>query len=183
MESTLPEWLVLALPWFALALLAGVAATAIGVWALVRRAQVLDRVAARLAALEDLRATLATAARAVEEVDVRRLEHLLVEVRDAQRRLADTVLAVVERRSTPEPDPEAAAPTAYPLGERVTNRLLALGYRRIQVVDEREALENLRDGEVRVEAHRDGVLCKGRVLVRGGQITDVDVRTAHSLFP
>ncbi len=183
METTLPEWFVLALPWFALTALAGLAAIAIGVWVLVRRSQALDRAIARLDALEDLRATLTIATRAVEEIDVRRLEHLLVEVRDADRRLGDAVLDTVERRSAPESQDVELRPASYPLGERVVNRMLALGYRRIQVVDERDGLEKLADGEVRVEAHRDGVLCKGRVLVRAGQITDVDVRTAHSLFP
>ena len=34
-----------------------------------------------------------------------------------------------------------------------------------------------------VEAHRNGVLCKGRVRLRGGTLVDVEMKPAYSTFP
>ena len=38
-------------------------------------------------------------------------------------------------------------------------------------------------GEVLVEARRNGVACKGRVLVRGGVVTDVELKPVYTAFP
>jgi hypothetical protein len=96
--------------------------------------------------------------------------------------LVEQLLRAVEavsslRASTPV---EPATP-----GERVVNRLLALGYERVQIATDRELLAQAfrSEGEVLVEAYRQGVLHKGRVVVRGGRITDVDVLPAYSIFP
>jgi hypothetical protein len=76
-----------------------------------------------------------------------------------------------------------AAPQA--LNERVLNRLLALGYERIEIVTPNEALEEFAQGsgDVLVEARRDGVLCKGRVRVRSGRIESVQLQPAFPVFP
>ena len=36
---------------------------------------------------------------------------------------------------------------------------------------------------IAVEAVRDGVLCKGRVLLRAGALSDVEIKPAYTVFP
>jgi len=127
------------------------------------------------------------------EVDGRRLEHVLVEVRDGIKRLDQTVMTFLEQQASlaERPSPDANTPpntgrNRQPaLAERVVNRLLALGYEGVQLVPDREELERAfeEDGDVLVEVRRDGALYKGRVEISGGVIQDVVVRPFYSLFP
>lgn len=133
-----------------------------------------------------------------EALDLRRIEHVLVDVRDGQQRVEDALLRTVEMAArtavapmAPDASPEAAAAdgarqSVDALIERVTNRLLALGYERVQVVTEREALAALPlegRGEILVEARRGGVAHKGRVLLNSGRIADIDMRPPYAMFP
>ncbi len=184
----LPAWIVASLPWLLAVLLLAVLATAAGTWVLVARTRVLEQLGSRLEALEDLRNSLARLAGDREDLDLRRVEHVLLEMRDGQRRLEDTLLEKVQSPRSPEA-PEAAAGRPAGLAERVTNRLLALGYERVRLVTRLDDLEGLGasadggSGEVLFEARRDGVLCKGRVLLRRGALTDVEMQPAYKLFP
>lgn len=177
----LPDWMVAAFPWLAAAILLALVAIGAGVWRLVARAARLEELAGRLDALEEARDVLARVAAGGQDVELRRIEHLLAEVRDGLKRLEDALLRVAER---PAAEPLLAGSTPG-LVERVTNRLLALGYERVVVLNPRDELERMEggDGEVLVEARRAGAQCKGRVLVRSGALADVDVRTAHAIFP
>ena len=81
---------------------------------------------------------------------------------------------------------EAHVPVAAPaLGERIVNRLMALGYERIELVTPHAELEAIAGGggEVLVEARREGVPCKGRVRVRAGRIEAVQLQPAFGVFP
>jgi len=117
------------------------------------------------------------------------VEHLLIDLRDAQQRLEDALLRSLEAVRGPALAGEGAGPGSASggegLGERVVNRLLALGYERAQIVTPSEKLLELAadDGEVLVEARQGGVLHKGRIVVRGGRLTDVDVHPSYSIFP
>jgi hypothetical protein len=107
----------------------------------------------------------------------------LSELRDSQKRLNERLLFLAEERGRPG---EVAAETTQPvpLGERITNRLLAMGFEGIQLLGGPEALEDCAaEADVVVEARRGGAFCKGRVRVRDGVIAQVDLRTAHSMFP
>ena len=79
----------------------------------------------------------------------------------------------------------AIVPSGETVAERVTNRLLALGFEQIQIVTRSEKLAELQrnDGEVLVEAKREGVLHKGRVDLRAGRLADVEMNPAYSIFP
>ena len=78
-------------------------------------------------------------------------------------------------------DPEL---TNRVLAERVTDRLLALGYDRIEFITAPEELElDGGEGEVRIEARRGGAPHKGRVTVRDGKIVDVQLRSSYEIFP
>jgi hypothetical protein len=179
--AALEAWLVASLPWLGAALLLAVSAGVVGVFLIVRRFHDLERLASRLDALEDLKVSLGRLADAHGDLEVRRIEHLLIEIRDGQRRVEDRLLRAVEAARTPG----SAHPTPGGLSDRVIDRLLALGYERVQLitpVDELPA-DDAGEGEVRVEAHRNGVLCKGRVRVRDGALVDVELKPAYTAFP
>ncbi|WP_145065324.1 hypothetical protein [Engelhardtia mirabilis] len=123
-----------------------------------------------------------------ESLDLRRIEHVLVDVRDGQQRVEDVLLRTVELATRPQRDevPTTAGIDADALVERITNRVLALGYDRVQVVsgrDEIAALPADGRGEILVEARRAGVAHKGRVLIKGGRIADIDMQPPYAMFP
>ena len=123
-----------------------------------------------------------------ESLDLRRIEHVLVDVRDGQQRVEDVLLRTVELATRPAREAETPTTSIDPdaLVERITNRLLALGYDRVQVVTSRAELEVLPlegRGEVLVEARRGGVAHKGRVLLNGGRIADIDMQPPYAMFP
>jgi hypothetical protein len=183
------SWTAEAPVWIALAALVALVAAAAGVWTLVVHLREVREEGKRLETLADLDQKLGRLVADREDLDLRRLEHVLIDLRDGQKRLEDVLLRVLERE---RPGGEAALgqdlvvpPSGEVVGERVVNRLLAMGYRHVQVVTRAEKLAELgrKDGEVLVEARRDGVLYKGRVVLRGGRLADVDMNPAYSIFP
>jgi hypothetical protein len=101
------------------------------------------------------------------------------------------MLAVLESGRGGTRTPGALEPvgvgSASALADRIVTRLLALGYERVQLVTPfakiAELLEGAGDGEVTVEARRDGAACKGKLLVKRGAIADVQLQSAYSTFP
>src|SRR5262245_44600065 len=179
----LPSWWAEAVLWLGLALLFAGCAAALAGWAVVRR---LERLRGELRALESLPEVQRTLTRHLSErddLDLRRIEHLLIDLRDGSKRVEELLLRAEERRAQPESTLVPLAPPA--LGERVVNRLLALGYERIELVTPHAELEamNHQGGDVLVEARRDGALCKGRVRIRAGRIEAVQLQPAFPIFP
>ncbi|TAJ17867.1 MAG: hypothetical protein EPO68_08785 [Planctomycetota bacterium] len=172
-------WLAPALLWLVGALLV---LGAVCAWLLWRQHELLAQLGGRLAALDHL-AEIERATRVLADargdLDLRRVEHVLVDIRDAQRRVEDALLRSVERTSGD------AAPAAPNLADAITNRLLALGYDRVQLAGTDEELGRLAltDGDVLVEARKSGVAHKGRVLVRGGRIHAVEIQPPFAVFP
>ena len=156
-----------------------------GVWVLVERLKALREEARSLATLASLEKQVARLIEARDALDLRRIEHLLVDLRDAQLR-TEQVLQRAEESRARGSDGAALVPVAPPsIAERVVNRLLALGFERVEVVSRSETLAALseRDGEVWIEARRDGLLHKGRVRIAGGQIGAVELQPATAIFP
>lgn len=138
-----------------------------------------------LARLEAIEGLLRQVAGRGEELDLRRLEHVLIDLRDGQRRLEERLVRLLEAPAAEGPAP-AGAPRPTSLSERVATRLLSMGYERIEVLtplEDLEALEFADEGEVIVEARRGGALHKGRVLVKDGAICDVRLRSSYEIFP
>jgi hypothetical protein len=170
---------------------AAAVAAAAAAWTLVARHRELAARARALEHLEGLARDVSALAADRGDLDLRRIEHVLIELRDAQKRLEDVLLRHAEatRAAVLAGDPSTALVPAASggemVGERAINRLLAMGYERIQIVTRAEKLAELaaRDGEVLVEARKEGVLHKGRVLVRSGRIANVELHPAYSIFP
>ncbi len=190
LQTEIPAWLVAAVPWFAGVLVLLGFATALAAWMLVAHARGLERLGRRLDALEELKTLLKKLVAERDDIDLRRLEHVVVDIRDAQKRTEDVLLRALEK-ATHEAESQRngaaanAAEAGPSLGERAVNRLLALGYERVQIVSPVDDLGRLGedDGEVLLEAHRHGVLHKGRVLVRRGVLADVELSPSYSIFP
>lgn len=181
------DWFVATIPWLlGLCAIAG-GATAAGVWLLQARLRELARLGERLSSLEQIQATLARVAREREDLDLRRIEHVLIEIRDGQRRLEDSLLRASQVAYHGEAGATAPASDVAGLSERIVQRLIAHGFEHVQVVPTLEELAKLFESggahEVLVEARRGGVQCKGRVLVRDGVVVEVEVKPAYSMFP
>ena len=180
-------WMLEAGFWLVLASFLAATAAAVGVWVLVARLRAVAAAGGRLATLSEIDQKLGRLVAARDDLDLRRLEHLLVDVRDTQKRLEDAFLRTAEAgRTATATTSELAAPAGpESIGERIVNRLLALGYEQVQIVTRAEKLAELlgRDGEVLVEARQGGVLHKGRVVLRGGRLADVELHPAYSIFP
>ena len=187
-ETVLPAWAASTLPWLALALVIAAAAGAVGTWMLLARVRELERLGGKLDALERLESGLAKLALERGDLDLRRIEHALLEIRDLQKRLEDALLRTMQAARAPAGAAPSAGEGAASLSERVVTRLLALGYERVQLVTPQAEIEELcasaaPSGDVLVEARRNGVLCKGRVSVRGGVLAEVEMQPAYAVFP
>ena len=184
--SAAPEWLDASVPWLLGALVLAATIGAIGVWTLVARVRELQQVARRFDALEAIQAQVSKLVSDRGDLDLRRVEHVLLELRDAARRLEDSLLRATQTSRSSALAISGA--NAASLSDRVIDRLLAHGYVHVQIVTTLAELERIFDadgqvGEVLVEARHNGVLCKGRVLVRNGAVTEVELKPAYSMFP
>lgn len=174
----------------ALALMGGVLTCLV---LLIGRARTLEDRLERLDSLDEIPQGLRALIESTKELDLRRLEHLLLDLRNEHKRLREQLMQVVESpragaveaASNATSGTERPAPVSAPLSERVVNRLLALGFERIHLITTTQELEELSagDGDVLIEARRDGAICKGRVKINGGTISEVDVRSSHDMFP
>jgi hypothetical protein len=160
-----------------------------GVWLALARLKRMEAKAAHLERLERIEGLVEQLKGERGELDLRRLEHVLIDIRDGQKRVEDRMLAVLERpggatRSAGALE-AASAGTAAALADRIVTRLLALGYERVHLVTPAEEIGAMIAGEgaVTVEARREGAACKGRVVVRRGAIVDVQLQSAYTAFP
>ena len=183
----LPAWVAQSIPWLLAALLIACALGATGIWLLVTRMKELTAMARRFDVLDSVDAQLRKLADDRGDLDLRRIEHVLLELRDASRRLEDSLLRATQSGRSGASGP-SAAPDAASLSDHVINRLLAHGYEQVQLVTTLDQLGLIFEaeggvGEALVEARRNGVLCKGRVLVRNGAVTEIEMKPAYTAFP
>lgn len=176
------------IPWLLAACWIALLACAIAAWVLLSRLRELEQRLEPLAQLTELRERLAQLMAERAELDLRRVEHVLVDIRDGNRRVEDALLRTIEsgaRQAAGASPGSPAGQTTKDWGERVHNRLLALGYERVELVTAPAELERIGegDGEIAIEARRNGVLYKGRVVVRDGRIATVEVQPPFALFP
>lgn len=173
--------------WIGIGLGALASAALVLLYLLLARMRELELRAAPLEQLTKIEAHLIDIVQQPQDLDLRRLEHVLIDIRDGQRRVEARMLAVLEslqatRAGEASDAPPATAPSAV---DRITSRLLALGFERIEFLTAAEELPDLfeSDGDVLVEARRSGVPYKGRVALRDGGIGDVQLRPSYQIFP
>jgi len=172
-------------PWAELAT-ALLAAVGVGLlYFLHRRGERLEKRLEELEGLGRLESSLSSLKEGMDSVDLERLEHLVEDLRDTNRRIGRQLLELTERSISEEAPPATDRPVGAMLGERITNRLIVLGCERIELLVGAGDLERIaaEGGEVSFEARRDGALAKGRVEVAEGRLVDVDISTSHQMFP
>ncbi len=140
--------------------------------------------------IRTLNQRLESLASALERVDLSRVEEMLGQLHDdlrAVQRATHAVEEAVAQAGAPAPRVEAAveAGPASPAQRAVAvteARLLQLGYGGLRILTD---LEGAGDGdlELQVECERNGMPCKGRVVVRNGAVRDVQIQTVHQAFP
>ncbi len=168
--------------WLVLALLG---ACAVALWVVVARLGEIERRLAGLARNEETSGAATASNSAREGLDLRRIEQVLTEIRDGSKRLEDALLRSLSAGRPASAALENPGVQAVDLAERVTNRMLALGYERIVVITPREQFEHIfqSGGDVLVEARRDAVPCKGKATFRGGALVDIEMQSAYATFP
>lgn len=172
-------------PWPELVVAAAALAGVALLYLLYRRAVRMDERLKDLEGLARLEESLAVLKEGASGVDLERVEHLLEDLRDTNRRIGRQLIDLTEQSVT-EPDPhEPNRPVGPLLGERITNRLIVLGCERIELLVGAGDLERIAadGGEVGFEARRDGAMAKGRVEVSDGRLVNVDISTSHQMFP
>ncbi len=171
----------------AAALLGASALAAWCAWQILARLRAFEKHFERLQDLAVLRERVERLAAAQPELDLRRLEHVLLDLRDTHKRTEERMLALIEstRAGAASGLPVPAGAGTALLAERIVTRLLSLGYERVQLVTPLAELEPLLGGEgvAVIEARRDGVSCKGRVKLKAGAIQDVQMQAAYGAFP
>jgi len=183
------SWQAASLPWLLIATLLTLAVVAVCSVLVLRKLDELYNRFDRLDQLEDIRAGVQQVADEHGNLDLRRVEHALLDIRDGQRRMEDRLIQTVEalRARAPEPVEATQEGSARMIADRVFGRLISLGYEQINLVTPIEELEELAEasqtGEILVEARRNGAQCKGRVNIQDGVILDVELRSIYSAFP
>lgn len=177
------------LVWIASLTALAAAAAAVAAWLLVARAKHVEDRLKRLERLDEISAELKKLSVPGQDLDVRRLEHVLIDIRDGQKRVEERMLALLESRSrenSAEGGVRALSPeSSSALQDRLVTRLLALGYERIVLVTPHADIARIatEGGAIVIEARRDGAACKGRAIVEGGRIQDIQIQSAYSTFP
>ncbi len=178
----------------------GILVAAVGVllalFNLIGRLRQVDERLARLNSLKAIEGDLRSMVEGQGKLDLRRLEHVLIDIRDGQRRVEERTLAVLEAGTQQREAPTSAATEGRPpspgtkqggpaLADRIVTRLLALGYERVELITPAEELSRLgtHDGDALVEARRHGAMHKGKVAICDGVIADIQLRAAYELFP
>ena len=199
-EATLPNWFLFGVPLIGLGLLLVLAVGVVGVWQTLHHVRRVQELCGRLNALESVQASVKSLASEGRDLDLRRIEHVLLEIRAGQKRLDESLLAILE--STRSRDVEIVSQPSGPasLSDRLINRLVALGYERIQILTPAAEIAALArtgpadsdrtgpsevpvEGAIVVEARRYGALCKGRVQVRDGMLGEVELQPSYGSFP
>ena len=168
--------------WLVLALLG---ACAVALWVMVARLGEIERRLAGQARNDESKGAATASNSARESLDLQRIEQVLTEIRDGSKRLEDALLRSLSAGRPVSSALEGSAGQAVDLSERITNRMLALGYERIVVITPREQFEHIfqSGGDVLVEARRDAVPCKGKAIFRGGALVDIAMQSAYATFP
>ena len=126
----LPAWLPETVLWLLVGTFVALLLIGAGVWVLVERLKALREEARSLATLAALEKQVARLIEARDALDLRRIEHLLVDLRDAQQRIEQVLQRTEEGRARGSDGATLLPAAPLSLAERVVNRLLALGFER-----------------------------------------------------
>jgi len=148
----------------------------------------------RLRSVEDqVRVIAESAAKGgVERVSAQleRLHEDLEDLREATTKVRQAVVQIPrlpagsrDKGAATSRDAVQAEPPATRIVALIETRLLQLGYRHIRLIGNLADAQMADEIEVQVEAERNGMPFKGRVLMRNGSVHDVNVQSVAQSFP
>lgn len=146
----------------------------------------------RLRSLDDRVKQMAesTAKVSMERVSVQleRLHEDLEDLREATTEVKQAVVqiptpAAREKGGAAERGPVNPESPATRIVALIETRLLQLGYRHIRLIGNLAGAQMADEIEVQVEAERNGMPFKGRVVMRNGSVHDVNVQSVAQAFP
>ena len=117
-----------------------------------------------------------------------KLEQLHVDLQDLQKvtkgsaESSVTIPSAPPMRAAHGEDAGGGAPASRIVAV-IESRLLELGYRNIRLLGDLEGVELSDEVEVQVEAQRNGMPVKGRVITRNGSVSDINIQTVAQSFP
>lgn len=118
--------------------------------------------------------------------DLRDVLTALHKLERAVQEVADNLKVVREAAAT-SPMAAATAPAGPTPRERVRElverAVFAQGYRNLRIVGDLIGARLEGECTVQVEAERDGMPCKGKVVTCDGAVRDLDLRPAAAMFP
>ena len=147
----------------------------------------------RLAQLDDRVQALSQASeqqglsRITQQLD--QLHDDLEDLREATQRVGEAVVTIPASGPSVMSGGEGANQNSAPMTPAarivavIEARLLQLGYRRLRLLGDLSDVQFTDEVEVQVEAERNGMPCKGRVVSRNGSVSDVHIQTVAQSFP
>ncbi|HEB52993.1 MAG TPA: hypothetical protein ENI87_07055 [bacterium] len=146
----------------------------------------------RLKALDDRLAKLTEAwDRSAFERVCQQLQRLHEDLEDLREATVDNQRVVLPARGEDDGEggprgpalPPQQEPPAGRIVTRIETRLLQLGYRNLRLLGDLTDVQVTDEVEVQVEAERNGMPCKGRVVMRNGSVQDVSIHPVTQTFP
>jgi hypothetical protein len=109
------------------------------------------------------------------ETQVADLQVVLMEIRDLLARPQEAQIGV---SGLP-----VAGDLENSISQLILGRLTNLGYERISIVSDLEGVDASSAVRVVVEASRAGMPVKGSIVVRGGEVLEMDLKSSYTTFP
>ncbi|MGC6487527.1 MAG: hypothetical protein ACON4Z_07775 [Planctomycetota bacterium] len=160
----------------------------------LRHLQRLTDVDDRLKALDErcqaLAAAVAPEERARLAAQLDRLHEDLEDLGERARTLGEAAVQIPAMRpasssgaGATQEDAAGDRTPAAQIVSRIEARLLQLGYRNLRLLGDLRGVEVSDEVEVQVEAERNGMPCKGRIVVHNGSVSDLHMQTVAQSFP
>lgn len=112
-----------------------------------------------------------------------RLDMIHAELRGLAEMAAKLEHTASRVREVSTPEVTASEPAGERIRGVVETRLLALGYRNLRLLTDISAATMSDEIEIVVEAERNQMPCKGRVLTVNGEVRDVYLQSVAQSFP
>jgi hypothetical protein len=115
--------------------------------------------------------------------DLEDLREATTEVRQAVVKIPGMTAAAREKGGAGAPGNAGNESPATRIVALIETRLLQLGFRHIRLIGNLVGAQMADEIEVQVEAERNGMPYKGRVVMRNGSVHDVNVQSVAQAFP
>ncbi len=114
----------------------------------------------------------------LQSLGTKRVELQLQEIQEVLQEIRNGIAQWPGRES--EGSPSRSSPNLLDICER---KLYAMGYEEVRVLSDLSGVNPLEPVRVVVEARKDGVACKGHLVLHGSAVTEMDLQRGYTSFP